>query len=244
IIEVMVDDGQLAKDLYQRVIKGEDISSLARRYTQREKAKGKGGRLGPFKQNDYGPVSRKAFELKVGEVTGPIKLEAGAAGSSSQKTFYSVFKLVEKTEERVKPFDEVRSQLESDLRFQNQQAIRKAWENELRNAYKVRIDEGLVARIWPLVEPLPESAVKERKEWRKERAELAKVKEQENKIKLKLKPGTQEITTKEGKKIQVKIGEPRYIDKEGKEKSPGRPKLRVTPKSESDEKSPSSPAKP
>lgn len=229
IIEVLVDDAQLAQDIASRAKKGEDIATLARRYTKREKAKNVGGRLGPFKRDEYGEVSRRAFEAKVGDLVGPIKAD---------EKFYSVFKVVEKTEERLKPFDEVRPQIESDLRFQQQKNIKEAWEKELRRAYKIRIDEDLAARVWPLAEQLPDKEVEARKQWRKERAEMAKVKEQENKIRLKLKPGTQEITTKEGKKIQVKIGEPRYIDKEGKKSDANRPKLRVTPQPASPQKPP------
>ena len=67
VIEIQVADEQLAKDLFERVEKGEDITKLARRYTQRKRSKRKGGELGPFARDKYGKMSQLAFKLEVGE---------------------------------------------------------------------------------------------------------------------------------------------------------------------------------
>ncbi|MBM3326310.1 MAG: hypothetical protein FJY65_04935 [Calditrichaeota bacterium] len=221
VIEVRVEDKQLADDLLGRIKKGEDISNLARRYTTRENAKGKGGRIGPFKRDDYGPVSRRAFEMKVGDVAGPIQ----------DNKSLSIVKLVELTPEKVQAYDEVRSQIESDVRFDMQTKIKNAWEEEIKKAYHLTINEKMLREVWPLLEDMPEGTNKERREWKEQRRQAALRKASEDQIKLKLKPGSeQEYTTKDGKRVQVKIGEPRYVDKEGKEIDPGKSKVKLTPK--------------
>jgi len=221
IYEVMVDDKQLANDLLGRIKKGEEISSLARRYTMRENAKGKGGRLGPFGKDDYGPVSRKALEMKVGEIAGPIQNDK----------FFSVVKLIELTPEKIQSFDEVRRQIEPDVRFNQQAKIKEDWEAEIRRAYNITFHEDVLRAVWPEIEQLPETTAKERRDWKEQRRQAGLRKQSEDQIKLKLRPGSeQEFTTKEGKKVQVKIGEPRYLDKEGKEIDPKKSTVKLTPK--------------
>lgn len=224
ILEVMVDDKQLAEDLLARIEKGEDIAKLAMRYSQRKQSKHRDGKLGPFPKDKYGDVSLKAFELEIGEIAGPIE----------DNGKYSVFKVIEKKQEMVKTFDEVRRQIESDIRFERQKSLKSAWVKELRKSYNVKIHKDIIKRVWPLVDPLPETLEAERKVWKKEREEIAKRakrKAVDEQIQLKLKPGSEQTyTTKDGRQIQVKIGEPRYKTKDGKEIDPSESNIRLTPK--------------
>jgi len=226
-----------------RIDKGEKISTLARRYSQRKNAKRKGGKLGPFTAEKYGPVSQAAFELQPGQVTGPIKVG----------NMYSVIELIEKNPAVEKTLDEVRRQIESNMRFERQKDMKKAWETELRKQYNVQVNEDVIKRVWPLVDQLPEELKAERKAWQKERAESAKRaarKAQEDQIKVKLRPGTeQEYTTKDGKQIKLKIGEPRYMDKDGNEIDASKANVKLTPKGklkkkDSDNKAPKISIKP
>ena len=81
----------------------------------------------------------------------------------------------------------------------------------------------------------------ERKKWKKDReriSELAARKSAEDQIKLKLVPGsTQTFTTKEGKQVKATIGQPRYVDKEGKEVDDSKSNLRITKKGQIEPKS-------
>ncbi|MDP8238036.1 MAG: peptidylprolyl isomerase [Candidatus Hatepunaea meridiana] len=230
IYEILVDDKQLAEDMLTRVKKGEDFGKLAKRYSQRSMAKHKGGKLGPFKKDKYGAVSRKAFDLEVDEIAGPI-----AMGGK-----YSVIKLIEMKPEVTKDFDEVKRQIESNLRFERQKDLKDAWEKELVKSYNVQVNESILKDVWPLIDPLPEALVAERKIWKKERSEagkLAKRRAKEDQIKLKLKPGSkQQYTTKDGKKIDVTIGQPRYLDKDGKEIDPSKSNIKLTPKGKIEKK--------
>lgn len=234
VYEIQVDDKQLANDLLARVNKGEDIATLARRYSQRSMAKEKGGKLGPFTKDKYGDLSRKAFTMQVDEVAGPIESEGK----------YSIIKVIEKTDEIVKPFEEARRQVESDLRFQKQKDLQVSWEDELHKYYKVTFNEKLLKRVWPIVEPLGEAVEEEHKGWKDEREEKAKqmaIRNAEDQIKLKLQPGSeQEFTTKDGKQVQVKIGEPRYYNKDGEEVDPSKSTVKLTPKGRLEKKEPGS----
>ncbi|NQT34835.1 peptidylprolyl isomerase [bacterium] len=230
IYEILLDDKQLAEDMLTRINKGEDVARLAQRYSQRKLAKQKKGKLGPFTKDKYGPLSRKAFDLEIGEVAGPIK-----AGN-----MYSVIKLIERTPKRVKTFDESRRQIESNIRFERQKSLKNSWVEELKEYYNLKYYKDVVKRLWPLIEPLPEALVAERKVWKKDRedaAKKAKLRAKEDLLKLKLQPGSeQEFTTKDGKRIQVKIGQPRYVDKDGKEIDPSKSNIRLTPKGKLEKK--------
>ncbi len=223
IIEIQVDDKQLAEDLLGRVQKGEDIAKLAQRYSQRKRAKAKKGKLGPFKKDKYGTLSRKAFELDEGDIGGPVKND----------NLWSVFLVSKKEAEVVKAFSEARRQIENDARFEKQKTIKAAWEEELKRHYNVKINKSLIRKIWPLVDPLPESLVAQRKVWKEERlaaADAAKVKAKEDQIKLKLQPGSeQQFIDAEGRQIKVKIGQAKYYDKEGKEVDRKDANVRLTP---------------
>lgn len=221
--EVMVDDEQLAKDIITRIGKGENISTLARQFTLRTSIKRKGGKLGPFKIDQYGAVSRKAFEMELDELAGPIK----------EGNMFSVIKVIEKTPEKVKTLDEARKEIESDIRFRKQKELKTGWVESLRKDYKVKVYKDVVKRIWPLIEPLPETLVAERDKWLEDRkliAEKAKLRAEEEKIKLKLRPNTEQTFIRDGKEIKVKIGEPRYKDKDGNEVEASKSKVKLTPK--------------
>lgn len=220
-VEILLDDKQLANDLYGRIQKGEDIGTLARRYTTRSQKKSMGGVLGPFKQEELGPLSAKAFNMRIGEVAGPIDID----GKS-----WSIFKLTSIEQPKTQSFEEVAKQIESDLRFQLQKDLKDKWTAELKKAYDIKLSDNVIKAVWPIVEPLPESMVAERKGLEKQREEQAKRKQMENQIKLKLQPGSeQEFTTPEGKKVKVNIGQPRYVDKSGKEVDAGKANIRLSP---------------
>jgi len=219
--EIMVDDKTLANDLIGRIKGGEDISKLARRYTMRTKARGYGGRIGPFTKDEFGNISRKAFEMKVGELAGPFDADPNT---------WAILKLTDINPKTVKSFEDAKSQIEGEVRFEQQKEIQTKWVEDIKKAYDVKYNDDLVRAVWPIVEPLPKEVEKERRKWKDDRVELAKKKAAEDRIKLKLTPNSeQEFTTKDGKQVKVKIGEPKYVDKEGKEMDASKSKLQITP---------------
>jgi len=226
VIEIQVDDKQFAKDLMDRINKGEEITKLARRYTQRKRAKRKGGELGPFARDKYGKMSEMAFKLDIGEFGGPV-LDDGS---------YSIIRLQEKNPEKIKTLIEVRSQIESDIRFKRQKDIKKAWVKKLQEYYDLKVYEDVVKVVWPLIDPLPEPMVEARKTWRDQRKNIGKLaiikRKADNQLKIALKPGTTQTIEKGGKRYTVEIGQPRPAGKDakGQKIDPANPQIKLSPK--------------
>ncbi len=204
VYEIMVNSEKKANQFHRMIKNGDDISKLARRHTMRQKAKRKGGKLGPFTEDEYGEVSRQAFKLNPGEMAGPIKV-----GDN-----YSIIKLIDKKPKTVETFEEARKQIESDLTFKRQKEIKKTWEKELVKSYDVTYNESMVKRVWSLIDPLPKPMITERKQWKKDRAKQAKRITAENKIKVPVTPGKTQTITKDGKQYKIEFGEPRTVKKD------------------------------
>lgn len=75
---------KLANDVKTRLDKGEDFATVAKEVSDDMMTKNRGGDLGPAAKGDkrfdargFGSILDKAFELKVGEIGGPIKTNQG-----------------------------------------------------------------------------------------------------------------------------------------------------------------------
>ncbi len=95
-----------AEKLLARAKKGEDFAKLANENTEDPSGKGSGGQLPPFGKGQMVPeFEQAAFAMTPGEIRGPVKTQFG----------YHVIKLVGKTPPHTRTFEEVRSQLASEL---------------------------------------------------------------------------------------------------------------------------------
>lgn len=75
---------KIANEVKDLLDKGEKFSDVAAKYSDDESTKNRGGEMGAVSKNDkgmetrgYAPLMEKAFEMKVGEVSGPIKTNKG-----------------------------------------------------------------------------------------------------------------------------------------------------------------------
>ncbi|MBF0469623.1 MAG: peptidylprolyl isomerase, partial [Desulfamplus sp.] len=67
-----------AEDIYKKAVAGEDFTQLAKTYSQDPSAKDNGGYLGKFARNRMvKPFEEKAFSMKPGEVSEPVKSQFG-----------------------------------------------------------------------------------------------------------------------------------------------------------------------
>ena len=95
-----------AEKLVARAKKGEDFAKLANENTDDPSGKGSGGLLPPFAKGQMVPeFDDAAFNMAPGEIRGPIKTQFG----------YHVIKLISKTPPHTRAFEEVRSQIASEL---------------------------------------------------------------------------------------------------------------------------------
>ncbi|MFQ6091281.1 MAG: peptidylprolyl isomerase [bacterium] len=105
IQEILVKEKTVAESLLKRIKRGADIAPLAKQHSQRKWAAKRGGKFGFFTENQYGPIGKEAFALKVGQFGGPLKVPGG----------YSVFKVIDRQEPRPQTFEEAKPIMERKL---------------------------------------------------------------------------------------------------------------------------------
>lgn len=113
--------------LFARAQKGEDFAKLADANTDDPTGKGKGGALPPFSRGQMVPeFEQAAFSMKPGEIRGPIKTQFG----------YHIIKLIAKTPPHTSPFEDVKSQIASQLSDTRAQAETDRLARELADRIK------------------------------------------------------------------------------------------------------------
>ncbi len=130
--EIFTQNAQLADQIVQGAKRQEDFDKLAEKYNERTETKSKKGMLGFISKEQYGMIGKKAAEMKIGEIAGPIKMGKN----------YSVIKLLGKQEPYPKSFAEARTQVIIDYRKNTQETLRSRWIEELRRNLNVQIYEG------------------------------------------------------------------------------------------------------
>jgi parvulin-like peptidyl-prolyl isomerase len=140
ILEILTDSLEVIEEVFNKLDKGGDFRTLAKKHTKRSSMKERGGEFGLFPTTSFGEIGRIAGEMEVGEIYGPLKTGEG----------YSIFKLIDKTEvENNVPesFGEIKNELK------NQIAANKLREKfidrtaELAVKYGVNIDSNALKSI-------------------------------------------------------------------------------------------------
>ncbi len=120
------DNKKLAKEIMERIAKGESFAELARRYSK-DDSSAKGGEWGWYKKGELNPVLEKSvFALDVGKVTEPTVIG----------DMIFILKVEEKKPEGTQSIDDVRENIEWTIVDQNAKAIYQKWlEGLRRDAY-------------------------------------------------------------------------------------------------------------
>jgi peptidyl-prolyl cis-trans isomerase D len=121
----------LADKIVASLKKGRDFAALARKYSQDEKTKKKGGDLG-YKESRELPqaIASKAFAMKEGEVSDVIQTPGG----------YYIVKVEGFQNPGIRPLDEVKQQLKSVMERDRKE---RALEEVKRTAYARAVDVSL-----------------------------------------------------------------------------------------------------
>jgi len=140
IIELLTNDLDVIQLALDELDKGAEFRELAAKYTVREEAKKNKGELGYFNMNEYGEIGRKAAQMNIGEMYGPIKVPEG----------YSLFELIDKKEMTDLPlgnYQGERTQMVEELKNKKlyESIINKTV--ELANKYNIQIDEELLGSV-------------------------------------------------------------------------------------------------
>ena len=112
-----VDDAaaqKKAEELATQLKNGGDFAALAKANSKDPGSAAQGGELGWAQRGMFvGPFEDALFSMKQGEIRGPVKTQFG----------YHVIQLEEVEQQQVRPFEEVRAELEADYRKDRAQTI-------------------------------------------------------------------------------------------------------------------------
>ena len=102
-----------ANDVYEKAVKGGDFATLAKTYSEGP-TNVNGGYLGIFEQkNMVKPFGDKAFSMKAGEISEPVKTQFG----------WHVINVVSRIDASKQSFDQVKDQIKKELERQDMQNL-------------------------------------------------------------------------------------------------------------------------
>ena len=139
IIELLTDSMSVIDSVLNQVKHGADFRKLAMLHTKRKWTIPKNGEFGYFPSTMYGEIGKKAAEMKVGQMYGPLKTPNG----------YSLFKLIGKkdTQKPIAPFDELKGTLEKEYLGIKRSKYFINYTIGLADKYGVSIDENLLSSL-------------------------------------------------------------------------------------------------
>ena len=138
IREILAGDSTTAVQLLARVKAGENFAKLARRYSKRAWAAKRGGEFPFFARGSYGKIGLLAFQHKVGDWVGPVKVRGG----------YSIFQVTGHRDPYLPPMDdELHQRVERDLRALKFKAAYGKLVRQLKAASKIVVADSTFRRV-------------------------------------------------------------------------------------------------
>ncbi|MGB8657155.1 MAG: peptidylprolyl isomerase [Candidatus Zixiibacteriota bacterium] len=137
--EILVKTPDEAQSILKQLKKGADFAKLAQEKTIRSYAKDSGGDLGTFARQRYPELFDAATGMAKGSLGGPIKVADKQFGEA-----YSVIKLIDKTEGKVQPLDEVKDRLIPMARREKDTSVYMQWVQNTQARYKVEVFDEVI----------------------------------------------------------------------------------------------------
>ncbi|MDP4198969.1 MAG: peptidylprolyl isomerase [Bacteroidota bacterium] len=137
VSEIFVTSDSLAKQLYKRVMAGENFDTIAKQYTERPGFKAKAGHWGLL-MKDENELARRAFDFVTDEIKEPFAFQGG----------YSIVRLNKREPVHMKTFEEARQEVASQYQDDRANELRQQWVEELRTKYGRQINEHLITSEW------------------------------------------------------------------------------------------------
>ncbi len=129
---ILVDDEKTAGEVYEKIQKGADFEDLAKQFSKDPSA-AKGGDLGIFGRGVMvKPFEEKAFSLKIGETSKPVKTQFG----------YHIIQVTEKQKGNMMPFAQVKENLKRYLLDMKMNAEIESLIGELKEKADISINES------------------------------------------------------------------------------------------------------
>jgi len=124
----------LADSLHKKIIDGADFGMLAEKNSLREWSAKNKGIIGLSDINKFGFLKDTLASSDVNQIIGPFNIEG----------YYGIFKLLEKTESKVKSFESVKGEAERLLKKERSQQIIREYLNSLQSQVKIFVDDNLL----------------------------------------------------------------------------------------------------
>ncbi len=125
------DNKKLAKEIMERLKKGESFADLAKRYSKDDSST-RGGEWGWFKKGQLSAVlDQKVFALEEGQYTDPVVIG----------DMIFIIKVDEKKPDGIQSIDDVREQIEWTIAEQNGRAMYQKWVEGLRRKAYIKYYE-------------------------------------------------------------------------------------------------------
>lgn len=136
---ILVRDEAKAKSLYDQVkAKPAKFSELAKANSEDKGSGANGGDLGFFTRGRMVPeFETAAFALKVGEISQPVKTQFG----------FHIIIVDERKENGVKPFEEVKGEIENELKRGKSQEVVTAAIEDVKAKMNLKVDDSLLSQI-------------------------------------------------------------------------------------------------
>ena len=123
---ILVDTEEKAKEAKKKLSKGAKFADVAKEFSKDESSKASGGTLGYFMEGQLVPeFEKKAFSMKVGEISDPVKTQFG----------WHIIKVEDKRKVKVPSKEEAKQSVVSKL---NREALEKFFE-ELAKKYDLKM---------------------------------------------------------------------------------------------------------
>jgi peptidyl-prolyl cis-trans isomerase SurA len=149
-----------AEDLHNRVVKGDEFSEIAKRYSEGSTAKDQSGDLGTYQRGQLSPqLEAVVFKMEKGQIT----------DVTQTKTGFEILKVDNHYQSGLQPLDKVETEIMNRLYMQKMQPTMREYLAQLRQESYVMVKPGYVdsaavagASVIQEVQPTPDAPTKKK----------------------------------------------------------------------------------
>jgi peptidyl-prolyl cis-trans isomerase SurA len=149
-----------AEDLHNRVVKGDEFSEIAKRYSEGSTAKDQSGDLGTYQRGQLSPqLEAVVFKMEKGQIT----------EVTQTKTGFEILKVDNHYQSGLQPLDKVETEIMNRLYMQKMQPTMREYLAQLRQESYVMVKPGYVdsaavpgASVIQEVQPTPDAPTKKK----------------------------------------------------------------------------------
>ncbi|MED3726525.1 peptidylprolyl isomerase [Priestia filamentosa] len=125
---ILVDDEKTAKEIKEKLDKGEDFATLAKKYSTDTATSESGGELGYFEEGTMtDEFDKKAFSMKKGEISDPVKTDYG----------YHIIKVEDVKEAKQASYKDSKAQVKEAIFNEKLQTEYSTWLEKKKKEYDI-----------------------------------------------------------------------------------------------------------